>query len=139
MQVSKEIEAEVQQLVADFTNKDMAFFDRISHQSGTLGIGSDPKEWLEGHAKISEVFGGQMKNMPPFEFRAHRVAAYEQGDVGWAALDATWAFPSFPKMQDLSTRVTLVFEREAGAWKMVLFQTAFAFPDEEVFAGMAGG
>ncbi|MEJ2078446.1 MAG: nuclear transport factor 2 family protein [Acidobacteriota bacterium] len=137
MKPSKAIEAEVRRLETDFTNRDTSFFDRVSRQDGVLGIGSDPREWLSGHAKIIEVFGNQMKNMPPFEFSTHKVAAFEEGDVGWAAIDATWSFPSFPEMDPLSTRITLVFHREATEWKIVLFQTSFAFPDEDVFKGMA--
>lgn len=136
MKPSKTIEAEARRLETDFRNKDLSFFDRVSRERGVLGIGSDPKEWLAGHDTIKDVFGKQMAQMPPFEFSVKEVAAYEEGDVGWAAMDATWSFPSFPKMDPLSTRVTLVFHRESGEWKIVLFQTSFAFPDEEVFKGM---
>jgi hypothetical protein len=138
MKPSKQIEAEVRRLAEAFANRDPAIFETLSKQAGVLGIGSDPKEWLEGRERIVEVFGPQMVNMPRFRFDTHRLAAYEQGDVGWAALDGTWAFPDHPKMEDLSTRLTLVYEREEGNWKMVLMETAFAFPDERVFAGMAG-
>lgn len=137
MKPSEQIEAEVHRLETDFRNRDLAFFDRVSRQPGVLGIGSDPKEWLAGHERLTEVFGGQMETMPPFEFTTRQVAAYEEGDVGWAAIDASWSFPSFPKMDPLATRITLVFHREDGEWKIVLFQTSFAFPDEEVFKGMA--
>ncbi|MEJ2288039.1 MAG: nuclear transport factor 2 family protein [Deinococcales bacterium] len=137
MKPSKQIEAEVRQLETDFRNRDLSFFDRVSRQPGVLGIGSDPKEWFPSHERLTEVFGTQMENMPPFEFTTHKVAAYEEGDVGWAAMDATWSFPSSPKMDPLATRITLVFNREDGAWKIVLFQTSFAFPDADVFRGMA--
>lgn len=135
MKRSKEIEAEVRRLEQDFRNKDVGLFDRVSRQSGVLGIGSDPKEWFESHEELTQVFGKQMSRMPSFEFTTKRTAAYEEGDVGWAAVDATW---TFPKMDPLSTRLTLVFHREGGAWKIVLLQTSFAFPDEEVFKGMGG-
>lgn len=137
MKPSKEIEAEVRRLETDFKTRNLAFFDRVSRQAGVLGIGSDPQEWFASHDQLTEVFGKQMSQMPPFEFTTTRVAAYEEGDVGWAAMEATWAFPSFPKMEPLTARVTFVFHREGGEWKIVLFQTSFAFPDEDVFKGMA--
>lgn len=135
MQPSQDIRAEIDRLMKGFRDRDMAFFDAVSRQPGVLGIGSDPKEWLEGHERIREVFGGQMSGMPAFEFATRHVAAYERGDVGWGVVDGTW---TFPKTQPLATRVTFVFEREEGGWKVVQFETTFAFPDEGVFRSADG-
>lgn len=73
----------------DFTNEDPSLFDRASRQDGVLGIGSDPKAWLPGHDKVTEVFGSPMKdptkNMPPFAFPVKEVAACEEVFRGLAA------------------------------------------------------
>ena len=56
------------------------------------------------------------------------VQAYREGSVGWAADRPTFRLPDGTT---LPARLTAVFHREDGAWKMVQSHASFGVRNEE--------
>jgi len=83
---------------------------------------------------VARAASAEQTQRPPSTFTIDRLAAMEEGGVGWAAVDATWQVQG---MEPVTTRLTFVFHREDGAWKAVLQQTAVAVPNEKIFVPVA--
>ncbi len=84
-----------------------------SRQPGTLTIGTDADDWVEGAEAIERLWREQAGQ---FEIRAGDTKAYEHGDVGWTAGTVTWVLPDG---SELTGRVTAVAVRKDDGWKLV--------------------
>ena len=94
---------------------------RLSNESGTLVVGTDPAEWWRG-VEAHAVWSRQIQEIGRFPIVATEVDAWEEGSVGWAAVKEvvnleTGAFES---------RATYVLHLERGEWKVV--QVHWSFP-----------
>lgn len=101
----------------------------VSSQAGVLGIGTDTAEWWEGSEVLQTKMQKQMEEMGHFELSGGAARAWEEGSVGWAADEVTL------KMQDgteSALRVSAVFHKEEGKWKMVQFHVSVGVPNEYV-------
>ncbi len=92
----------------------------------TLVIGSDAAEWLYGFEAV-EVSSAQASGTD-YSLRIHRIEAYEDGHIGWAAADTTADFAGGPTAD---FRITAVFRLEAGVWKVVQWHASVPSPINE--------
>lgn len=102
----------------------------LSDGEETLVVGSDVDEWLEGFEAI-EVFAAQVTEMPGLKVTIHRLNAFEDGAVGWAAADTTTELDSGATAR---FRYTAVFRLEGGVWKVVQWHASV--PEESDSLGV---
>ncbi len=125
--------AELKNLMLRFydaiSHADLAFFDRgLARHDGVLAIGTDPNEWWLGYDKIMSLYKTQLKEMGGMTVIAGNPQAYCDGAVGWGA-----DRPRF-KMPDGKTipfRLTVVFHREAGEWKIIQHHASIGVANEQ--------
>ena len=100
----------------------------LSHDDGTVVIGTDPNEWWEGYENITSIFITQMKEMGGITLIAGDPQAYCEGSVGW-----TMDHPKFrlPDGKEIPIRFTTVFHREKGEWKIIQQHISIGVPNEE--------
>jgi hypothetical protein len=131
MESSNELKELTLRFYTALSSGDIAFFDRyISRQEGVLAIGTDPQEWWDSHAIITKVFQIQMQEMGQFSLEAGAPLAYSVGDAGWAADRPTFRFAdgtTFP------VRITMVFQKEAGEWKVVQMHASSGISNQDAF------
>jgi adenylate cyclase len=95
---------------------------RLSEHPGTLIVGTDPAEWWRG-PETRAVWGCQIEELlGEFSVRADEIDAWEEGNVGWAALKETVSVQGRP----LEARATYILHLERGEWKVV--QAHWSFP-----------
>lgn len=135
MQPSTEIEEAVRRWVRAIETKDPTGFDALSREDGSLMIGAAPGEWLTDLDAYVRLASGEAAELPSATFAIDRLAAYQEGSVGWAAVDATWTVAG---MEPIPARLTFVFHRENAAWKIVLNQTSIALANDKIFVPRSG-
>ena len=112
---SEEIRRIVERWVAAVSAGDGAeALARISEGPGTVWIGTDPDEWLEGR-DIHRLGERQYEESGGFPMTTVQIDAWEEGTCGWASarLQLDWAGATY----DL--RFTCVAHLERGDWKVV--------------------
>lgn len=103
--------------------------DLLSHEEGTVVIGTDPNEWWDGYENITSHYKTQLKEMDQLTIVPGDPQAYCEGNVGWAT-----DRPKF-KLSDgtqVPTRLTMVFHRENGKWRIIHHHISIGVPNEEV-------
>ncbi|MBD0348568.1 MAG: nuclear transport factor 2 family protein [Thermoleophilia bacterium] len=111
---------------AAFTANDPDRFDReiLARVDDAMMIGTAPHEFHVGREKIVREFG-----MEGVGLRAGgALRAWEDGSVGWAADTPVFTLPGGP---ELETRMTSVWRREDGRWKLVQAHFSVGIADEE--------
>jgi ketosteroid isomerase-like protein len=106
-----------------------AFLRLLSPSSDLLGIGSDPDEWWAGYDTMAPVIRAQVAEMGAFPFVAEQTVAFESGDLGWSATQATLKVPDMPPAP---MRLSCVYSREGGEWKIVHFHLSSGVRNEDV-------
>ena len=97
-----------------------------SRQPGIAFLGTDPDEWWTDLAGLTRALAAQRQagvGVAPGE-----PLAYREGDVGWA-VDRGLRFRVGD--QEFPFRLSVVYRREDGAWKMVHFHSSVGVPNEE--------
>ena len=97
----------------------------FSRQDGVLSIGTDPNEWWEGYGNIIE----SRKQMGAFQVKAGDLKAYCEGTVGWVADRMTFKGSDGT---EIPFRLTAVFHKENGQWKVVQQHVSVGVPNEEL-------
>ena len=97
-----------------------------SHQPGVTFLGTDPDEWWTDLAGLRQALVGQHE--AGVEIIPGEPVAYQQGDVGWA-VDRVMRFRVGE--QEIPCRMSVVYRREDGAWKMVHFHSSIGVPNED--------
>jgi class 3 adenylate cyclase len=92
------------------------FTELFSTDDNVLAIGSDPAEWWPGGRNAAAIFEHQIEEMGRMKLEATNLQAFCSGDVGWIADEPLIHLESGLSFQG---RLTIVFERQNGAWKMV--------------------
>jgi hypothetical protein len=98
----------------------------VSSAGGMVFIGTDPTEWFEDSGSVVRMLRAQAEagvTVVPGALRA-----YEEGSVGWIA-DAG-AF-KLPDGGEVPFRITAVFHREGGDWKLVQEHASIGVTNEE--------
>jgi hypothetical protein len=123
MRESPEIAAALETFFAKNASGDVATFDEVvSTEEATLAIGSSVQEWYAGQAAVRSAYGLEGVLIEPGD-----VAAWENGDTGWAVARPLFSIPDGPSFR---LRFTAVFVRERSAWKLIHLHGAYPVPDE---------
>ena len=114
----------------DALGGDNSALDRlVSSADQALVVGTDPAEWLVGHATITSIIKAQMADMGGgFQFEAGNVQAYREGGIGWAADQPKL---NMPDGSSVPMRLTGVFHNEDGGWKAVQLHLSIGVGNEE--------
>ena len=130
LEPSAEIKASVLAFYEALGKGDNAAIGRlVSRADQALVVGTDPAEWLVGHATITSIIKSQMEEMGGgFRFEAGDVQAYREGSVGWAADQPTLAMPDG---SSVPMRLTGVFHNEDGGWKAVQVHLSLGVGNED--------
>ena len=99
------------------------------HTSGHPGVaflGTDPDEWWTDLAGLTRALAAQRQ--AGVEAVPGEPLAYREGDVGWA-VDRGLRFRLGDR--EVPFRLSVVYRREDGAWKMVHFHSSVGVPNEE--------
>lgn len=99
---------------------------KLSSHDGLVFIGTDPDEWYEDHMAIAAMLGAQAD--AGIRVEAGDVRAYSEGSVGWTADRGHFVLPDGARVP---FRLTCVFRREDGAWKLVQEHASVAVANEE--------
>jgi ketosteroid isomerase-like protein len=111
------------------TDGDYPFFERcFSQQDGVVAVGTDPTEWWSGYATIAKVFKAQLQETGGFELLAGTPEARCEGSVGWVAGHPTLRLADGTEMP---LRLTLVFHKEQGEWKIVHWHSSLGIANED--------
>jgi class 3 adenylate cyclase len=78
-------------------------------------IGSDEHEWFSGR-EVTPLTVAHTSEQGGHESEILRLYAFEEGRVGWAAVEERRTYPTGRRSV---FRLTLVFELESGSWKVV--------------------
>jgi len=130
MEPSTELKELVLRTYVAMGNGDTSFYDHhLSHQEDVLIIGSDPNEWWIGYDTITQVFKAQMREMGGVSCLPGDPQAYRMGDVGWMADRPTFRLPDGT---ELPVRMSIVFVKEDGAWKVTHQHISIGVPNEKI-------
>ena len=106
---------------------DAAFLERhTSGQAGLTFLGTDPDEWWTDAAGLTRALAAQQGagiTVLPGE-----PLAYREGDIGWA-VDRGLRFRVGDR--EIPWRLSVVYRREDGEWKMVHFHGSIGVPNAE--------
>ena len=129
MEPSTELKSVALRLYAVISSGDAAALERMmSRENGTLVIGTDPSEWWQGYAKITETYKTQLQEMGGMTVVAGDPQAYCEGSVGWAVDRAKFRLPDG---KEIPFRLTMVAHREDGEWKIVHHHASIGVLNEE--------
>ena len=99
----------------------------LSDREGLVFIGTDPGEWFDDTAAIRGMLKAQAA--AGVKVKGGSIVAFEEGTVGWAADQGTFVLPDG---SEAPFRLTAVFHREQGRWKIVQEHASVAVANEEV-------
>lgn len=91
------------------------------------GIGSDPAEWWTG-PRLGEILAAQGAALTGAAIVGADPQAFEEGDVGWVYDRFVYRTPDGV---ETPFRITAVFVRRDGAWRLVLWHDAVPIPNED--------
>jgi ketosteroid isomerase-like protein len=107
-----------------------AFAEQITEEEDALVIGTDGSQWAEGRDTWVSGYESVMDQMPGLQLRAgDRLTGHEDGPIGWAADQASIVLPDG---SDVPVRITAVFRRERGGWKVVTAHLSIGVPDAKL-------
>ncbi|MDE3091178.1 MAG: nuclear transport factor 2 family protein [Chloroflexota bacterium] len=129
MEASTELKNIVLRFYEAVSRGDSTFLERlISREDGAIVIGTDPNEWWEGYATIIPTYKKQLEEMAGFAIVGGNPQAYSEGTVGWAADRAKFRLPNGA---EVPFRMTSVFRREDGEWKLLQQHVSVGVLNEE--------
>ncbi len=130
MERSPELEAIIADWFESVARGDGSWLDRhISRDAGSLLVGTDPDEWMEGERVAEflkgevEAMGGNVKVVPG------EPVAFREGTVGWGITRPTLTLPDG---REVTPRWSAVFHEEDGEWKAVQVHASVGVPNEEL-------
>ncbi|WP_437605763.1 nuclear transport factor 2 family protein [Sorangium sp. So ce834] len=129
----------VHQFYQASTNGDLDFIeDIISTSPNAVFLGTAPGEVYAGHDAIVQwwqdmfIFldglGYPNDGGLPIEATGGLLQLQQQGTVAWVADDPTFAFLG----GDVPSRLSLVFRKEGGQWKIIQGHWSVGLPNEEL-------
>lgn len=133
MKKSVEIEAVVRRFLASRIDNDMEAMGSLHSGSEYLRlIGSDKDQWFQGREAVLPT-GGSTEELPDAfavaDSKLLRIEAFQDGDVGWAAVEQD---RTLVKGQKFTFRITMVLRLEASVWKIIQLHFSLPVSDEEV-------
>jgi len=107
-----------------------ALEELLSDDQGLLVLGTDPDEWWGGRETIVRTFARQMEEAGgSFPVVAEQITAYSEGGFGWAASKATFTAPDGTRAP---IRVSAVFRREGGQWRIIHAHNSVGVTNEDL-------
>jgi ketosteroid isomerase-like protein len=104
--------------------------DLVSREDGALLVGTDQTEWWLGYEQITSTWGAQLRELAGRrKLEPGNPVAFRSGDVGWVADEPHFEIAGGASG---SLRLTAVFQRERGGWKLVQAHASFPVANEEV-------
>jgi hypothetical protein len=96
-------------------------------------ISTDPQEWWGDRETFLRVAGPQMEGLKQLgaQYVPQQAAAWTEQDVGWVIDQPTIHLNNGRAVQ---LRVTSIFRREDGAWKLVHQHSSIGVPNDTVEA-----
>jgi hypothetical protein len=115
MRESASVADEARRFLEAFERADRAALDALlSHEPGLLLIGSHG-QWMTDRIFILDALVNESGRTRP-SILAGPLAAYEGGDLAWAAGNLTWTYPDG---RSFEYRWTVVLHRSGGEWRIV--------------------
>lgn len=113
----------------------------LSEQAGILFIGTAPEEWWADRATILRAVRAQIELFgTAASIVGSTPTAYVEGTVGWTADQCVYRIPAGVAPSewgfegtDVPMRITAVWHREDGQWKMVQGHTSVGVGSAEAF------
>lgn len=128
MERSTDLEAKLEELYSAFSTGDGDTAERlVTTRDGLVFIGTDPDEWFEDVASVRSLLEAQAGAGVQVEHGSP--VAYEEGTVGWVADRGSFVLPDGTKVP---FRITAVFRREDGDWRLVQEHASVATANEDV-------
>ena len=81
-----------------------------------LSVGTAAHEIWRGGEVVARNFAEQFRQVPDLRFTPGDIVAFADGDVGWLFDQPTVTGPGMP---GTAARLTAVFQRQGGSWKVV--------------------
>lgn len=134
---SSEIEQVLRDTMDAMVRSDIEEIGRLtSHDACVLSIGSDAKEWAEGHDEIMRLFGESSPDGAlGVTVGLDDVKAFREGSVGWAAGHGYFEIDG----RRVPVRLTAVVHQEDGEWKAVQNHASLGVPNEQMLDPMFQG
>lgn len=131
MTMSDEVVRALTDFYGRFSAGDVEVFAQgLAAGDEALVIGTDGGQWEEGHDTWASAYGSQMEQLPGLTIKAgDRLRGYAEGDLGWAADQPSFVLPDGT---ELPVRLSAVFHREEGMWKIVHLHVSFGVPDAKL-------
>ncbi len=141
--VSAPVKDEIKGLILEFheaaTNADVDFMDEIfSNDPEVLLIGTDPAEVIVGHAAIVQFWSDLFQALRdlgypnngglPTVSSGAAIQVNHMNSVAWAVDFPTWQF----RNGDVPFRVTFVFHRKRGEWKIIQIHFSIGVPNADL-------
>jgi hypothetical protein len=127
MERSPSLEKQLERLYDAFSQGDASVVDELTTaRDGLVFIGTDPDEWLEDQASVRALLDAQAG--AGVKVVHGSPIAYEEGTVGWVADRGQFVMPDG---SEVPFRITAVFHREAGTWKLVQEHASVAISNED--------
>ena len=98
----------------------------MSTADGLLFIGTDPNEWLTDHASVTALLAAQVG--AGVKVRGGDIQAFEEGAAGWVADRGAFILPDGT---EAPFRLTAVFHRQDGEWRIVQAHASFPVSNDE--------
>jgi len=134
MERSPSLEKELARLYEAFSQGDANLMEELtSSREGVVFIGTDPDEWFEDVSGIRALLEAQAGAGIAVVHGDPR--AFEEGTVGWVADRGHFELPDGTKVP---FRITAVFHRENGTWKLVQEHASVAVSNEEAIGQELG-
>ncbi len=119
----RDLTIQIAQAVSD---GDVAVLERhTSHHPGTTFLGTDPDEWWTDLASLRQAL--QDQHAAGVDAIPGEPLAYAEGDWGWA-VDRAIRFRVGEREQPF--RISMVYRREDGVWKIVHFHSSLGVPND---------
>jgi hypothetical protein len=127
MQASTELADVLRRIYAAVSDGDeTTLMQAVSTSDGLVFIGTDPDEWFDDTTSVRNMLKAQAE--AGVRVRPGPIAAFEEGTVGWVADQGVFVLPDD---SEVPFRITGVFHREDGEWKMVQEHASIGVRNEE--------
>jgi hypothetical protein len=128
MERSTKLVEELHKVYDAFSNGDGELAEQaMSARDGLVFIGTDPDEWFEDVGSVRRLLEAQAG--AGIKVEHGDAQAFEEGTVGWVADRGSFVLPDGSRVP---FRITGVFHRENGGWKLVQGHTSVAMPNADV-------
>jgi ketosteroid isomerase-like protein len=114
-------------------------FDEVGRRTSgdvcVLSIGSDAREWTEGHDEIIRGLRAEATSEGDLGIGLDDVKAFREGSVGWAAGHGYFEMEG----RRVPVRMTAVLHQEDGDWKVLQSHASIGVPNEQMLDPMFQG